>query len=59
MDGWMKGWMECRKTLKLGIIFYMPKQQRRKEKKDENILGIFFLCQKEISRLKEEKNENW
>ncbi len=30
MDGWfngrcMDGWMECRKTLKLWIIFYMPK----------------------------------
>jgi hypothetical protein len=23
------------------------------------IWGLFFLCQKEISKLKEEKNDNW
>jgi hypothetical protein len=56
--------MECQKTLKLGIIFYMPKtfMKAKGEKyileKDENNLGIFF-CQKIKSKLKEEKYENW
>ncbi len=47
MDGgWMKGWMECRKTLKLGIIFYMPKQRQKEKniskKKMKIIWGFFF-----------------
>jgi hypothetical protein len=29
------------------------------QEKDENNLGIFFFYQKEISKLKEEKDENW
>jgi len=33
MVGWMEGWMECQKTLKLGIIFYMPKKIMKVEGK--------------------------
>jgi hypothetical protein len=60
MDGWLDGgmeygfnedgWMECQKTLKLGIIF-MPKTLMKVEGKyiyiyiykDENNLGIYNL----------------
>jgi hypothetical protein len=48
----MVGWMECRKTLKLGIIFYMQKiimKAKRNiyiQEKDENNLGIYLLANK-------------
>ncbi len=61
LDGGMVGWMQCWKTLKLGRLFYMPKNIMKMEgekyiqEKDENNLGIFFSIKKKYPSWRKKK----